>query len=232
MEKNINQIKEKRMKKVMLCLVVGMFLMVSPLGVQAYSVTILDPAGDQIGISGFDTTQIVYSVNENPLVVTITTNYTATGILAGSWQTLPADLFLRGAAFPDVYAIPLVTHGDFTAGTLYTVSSTYTSDEIAALKGATNPPYTWGFGQDVWIETGTPYMGFTGTVSWGTPGVTYTANNWYWSDAGSDYLSISWATATCANDVVGAPVPEPATMLLLGLGLVGMGVSARRKFVK
>jgi hypothetical protein len=52
---------------------------------------------------------------------------------------------------------------------------------------------------------------------------------WSWNDA-SDFA------ATIDNQIVGyvaervAPVPEPATMFLLGSGLIGVGVFVRRKF--
>jgi hypothetical protein len=49
-----------------------------------------------------------------------------------------------------------------------------------------------------------------------------------------EQIGLHWASATCANDYVQgiAPVPEPATMLLLGSGLIGIAAFMRKKVKK
>ena len=54
--------------------------------------------------------------------------------------------------------------------------------------------------------------------------------------SGGSAINVNWNSAiigfapTCANDVIYSQVPEPATLLLLGLGLFGMGIVSRKRF--
>ena len=51
-----------------------------------------------------------------------------------------------------------------------------------------------------------------------------------YADEGSDLLASNWEGGGGSSS--GTPVPEPATMLLLGSGLIGIAVSGKKRFKK
>lgn len=95
---------------------------------------------------------------------------------------------------------------------------------------------TWSFSNWYWTAPNNEYSGaaiidppgFTGTPPWGPEDVLHIWINGQWNDVPHDS---GWGGLIVEYEANAAPVPEPATMLLLGTGLFGLA-GFRKKIKK
>jgi hypothetical protein len=221
------------MKKLFIILCVFMFLLVMANVGQAY--TINDLSNDSIG-TGFESYGInIYNytpgVNSGAIALSIYTNYPQSGLTIGSWNTTPADLFIRETYYGKNYlwAIPTVNNGSFVAGNMYAVGAFKVSDDFAPSSG-----YIYNHNVPVEISAiGNNYghTQFNGSVNWvnigSNPNNRVDILTSVYQDDPNGKWFLTWGTATCGNDVVNTPIP--GSLILLLSGLLGISIIGIRK---
>ena len=137
-------------------------------------------------------------------------------------------------------ALDLGRNGSFdTALSMQDIRDAHSSPTIELFENVTSWNNTSSF-QPVYNPT--PYVRLDGEHSGATISFAYQySDNSYFYEFGisrsdldlSDGVNI-FVTMDCGNDWLqtNVPVPEPATMLLFGSGLIGLAVVGRRKFFK
>lgn len=180
---------------------------------------------DIIGVDTFDTFGANYSFQADRVILQFYTNFPAGGFNDDGIWINPADLVIGQAGN---YNLGLVMNArpGFSLGDIYLVSSWTTPQDI------------WGDGR--WIYAGRYDQAQPETTRTEiAAGVLLGQGSVAWHNSGlsdPDYLieivlplslvgnnfDFFWGTGSCANDGLGGQVPVPASMILLGSGLLAL----------